>query len=114
LHNSWCQLLGKLCSMACAIPEAHCMFFILQNMLMSQTTSNHLSLSPLVYATLKDGNTLPTCFLCSTPLSHLVPTALTFMGTYDAFRLCMDGIWFPVILAHSLTNPTIWHHPFQF
>ena len=112
-RKRWYQLLGELRSMSLAIPGSHHMFSILQNVLVSQPHATRLRLSPLVHATLKDWLVLAsTLSQRPTPITHLVPTAPTYVGTTDASKQGMGGVWFPTSLAHGPTHPLIWRSRF--
>ncbi len=100
--------------MSLAISGSHHMFSILQNVLVSQPHATHLWLSPLVHATLKDWLVLASSLSQHpTPITHLVPTAPTYVGTTDASKQGMGGVWFPTSLAQGPTHPLIWHSPFS-
>jgi len=113
-RKRWYQLLGELRSMSLAIPGSHHMFSILQNVLVSQPHAARLRLSPLVHATLTDWISLAaTLMQRPTPITHLVPTAPTHVGTTDASKQGMGGVWFPTSLSAGPPHPLIWRLPFS-
>ncbi len=90
------------------------MFPILQNVLVSRPHTACLQLSPLVHVTLNDWILLAsTLSQHPTPITHLVPTAPTYVGTTDTLKQGMGGVWFPTSLAMGPLHPLIWHLPFS-
>jgi hypothetical protein len=112
-RKHWHQLLGELRSMAHAIPGAKYMFSLLQHVLVDQPHASRVHLSSLVHATLQDWQMLADQMATHpTPITHLVPTAPTHIGTCDASKSGMGGVWFPTSLKPHASPPLIWSQPF--
>ena len=107
----WHKLLGELRSMEKAVPGGKGLFSVLQ-VALQQATSTKVVLTAPVRACLQEWNLLAAS-LASRPtsLEELVPTPPQFVGSCDASKLGMGGVWLPTSLYPSAT-PYVWRAPF--
>jgi hypothetical protein len=108
-RRKWCSLLGELHSMTATLHSAKHLFSILQHTLVDQQ-GPRLHLMQLIQQALHDWQHLATnTTSCPVPLSSLVPTAPTSIGTTDASKAGMGGFWIPTMLHHTPPAPVVWH-----
>jgi len=127
IARKWHKTLGKLWSMALALPGARGLFSLLQEAFChTDNTKTCIHLTPVIHHIFRDIQTLyddimhrPTC------LYKIVPQPPSLIGSHDASRLGTGGIWLPsnhaitqttaamvATRANTAPPPLVWRTPF--
>ena len=119
--QEWHQLLGELRSMSLAIPGSRGCFSFLQHAL--RPGAKRITITQPVRDQLLDFLHLAQDVVeRPTHIAEVVPTPPTYVGSVDAAKAGMGGVWFPPgpptpnsiqpSSEHSLSNPILWRSPF--
>ena len=119
--QEWHQLLGELRSMSLAIPGSRGCFSFLQHAL--RPGAKRITITQPIRDQLMDFLHLAQDVVNRpTHIAEVVPTPPTYIGSVDAAKAGMGGVWFPPgppssnsiqpHSSHALTNPILWRSPF--
>ena len=108
--KKWHQLLGELRSMSPALPGTRGLFSVLQEAL-SRSDRHRVRLTQQVYDTAADFEALVTAVADRpTRFQELVPTTPSDIGSCDACRYGMGGVWFDALDPDAA--PLLWRFHF--